>query len=270
MNPQINCARCGSANQPSNTFCGGCGGRLLIKAQAKPETGMSPGRLLAILSAVSGLLISIMLIAFFALGGVDSRGPAALAATASPDAKTGIQPLTDISKAEVPTPAYYLREAKQYLARGTAEYNYNQALSLLRGVPITAPEYKEAQGLIRETEPRLAKLKQAQELAEAKVKQARLPELRETLKNSYLASVERNNPHLNYIGAKLTKINGGYALWATHEFFTQYTFSAGSEAREVNAWIDANRTELNEAGIIRVGVMGRGGFASSSWFDLKR
>lgn len=52
------------------------------------------------------------------------------------------------------------------------------------------------------------------------------------------------NPRLNYIQSKTTKMKGGYALWATHEFFTQYSFSSGNDASVVQEWIDRNRASL--------------------------
>lgn len=167
------------------------------------------------------------------------------------------------------TPSHYLSEAKKYLARDPSEYSFNQALGLLKGVPASAPEFKEAQKLIRETEPRLAQMKRESERQLALERQRRAPELRERLKDNYRNFVAGINPHLNYIGAKLTKTKGGYALWATHEFFTQYTFSAGDDAHQVSAWVGRNREELEQAGIVRVGVMGEGPYASWSYFDVR-
>lgn len=65
------------------------------------------------------------------------------------------------------------------------------------------------------------------------------------------------------------KDRGGYALWATHEFFTQYSFSSGDDASLVQEWIVRNRDRLGDAEIVRVGLMGQGEFASWCYFDVK-
>jgi hypothetical protein len=75
--------------------------------------------------------------------------------------------------------------------------------------------------------------------------------------------------HLNFIESKLTKTKKGYALWATHDFFSQYSLSAGSDAPVIQAWIVQNYGDLKKAGIVRVGLMGKGEYASGSSFELR-
>jgi predicted nucleic acid-binding Zn ribbon protein len=136
--------------------------------------------------------------------------------------------------------------------------DFSSALAQIELIPPTAPEFAEAK-----------KLKPiAQKGAEA-LERERAPQLRETLRIEYESLLSEANPHLNFIGSKLTKIKGGYALWATHEYFSQFTFSIGSDAKIVQSWISLNDTRLRDAGIVRVGVMGRGSYASWNYFDLR-
>jgi hypothetical protein len=167
------------------------------------------------------------------------------------------------------TPARRLAAAKETLKNPPSDYNFTVATNHLTAIPQTADEYKEAQRLLNGLPAAKAQFlrKKAAEDAELKRKQA--PIIREALKGEYENFVSGINPNLNYIGSKVSSTKGGYALWATHEYFSQFTFSIGSDGPQISAWIDRNRARLNEAGIVRVGVMGRGGYASSCWFDLK-
>ena len=135
---------------------------------------------------------------------------------------------------------------------------FSQAIDQLEQIPESAPEYKEAQTLLVTTK----KARQEQRKKDA-------PAQRDVLRLKYERVVQEANPNLNFIQSKFTKIKGGYALWATHEYFSQYTFSIGPDAKVVQEWIGENRTELLDAEIVRVGVMGRGGFSSYAWFDVK-
>jgi hypothetical protein len=94
------------------------------------------------------------------------------------------------------------------------------------------------------------------------------PEQRAQLAAEYEALLKAAMPHLNYIEVQTQKGKGGYTLWGYHEFFTEYTFSAGSDGPAVQEWIRANSAALRDAGIVRVGVHGRGAYASSTWFAV--
>jgi hypothetical protein len=135
---------------------------------------------------------------------------------------------------------------------------FSQAIEQLEQIPESAPEYKEAQTLLVTTK----KAREEQRRKEA-------PAQREILRAKYERLVQEANPNLNFIQSKFTKIKGGYALWATHEYFSQYTFSIGPNAKIVQEWIGENRTELLDAEIVRVGVMGRGGFSGYTYFDVR-
>lgn len=143
-----------------------------------------------------------------------------------------------------------LKKASQHLRVGTPG-ELEMAAELLSEIPPGAPEYKQAESLSK------------------KVAEKRAPALRDRLADDYRNTVASANPHLNYIDKKITKVKGGHALWATHDFFTRYTLSAGNDAHVISAWIDQHSGELREAGIVRVGVMGTGPYASWSHFDIK-
>lgn len=96
--------------------------------------------------------------------------------------------------------------------------------------------------------------------------------LREHLRATFERYMQAANSHLNFIKVKLKSKGGknGDALFAVHTYFTQYTFDIGPTAKEVSDWIDAYRTELNQAGITRVGVASRDNWSGSTWFDLAK
>jgi len=92
--------------------------------------------------------------------------------------------------------------------------------------------------------------------------------MRRVWANIYQGFVQSENTHLNYIDVKLVKHKRGYTLYATHEYFTQYTFTIGSFGPNVANWIGKSRSSLLECGITRVGVAGRGEYASYAWYDV--
>jgi hypothetical protein len=150
-------------------------------------------------------------------------------------------------------------EARELLAgKNVALNELRRIKDRLEAIPAAAPQYKQAQTLLADVRRRLP--------AGERVAS---DSLRERLRDSYQSTVAEANPHLNFVGSKITTIKGGYALWAVHEFFTQYTFSAGDDAHIVSRWIDDHRSDLKEANVIRVGVMGKGPYASYCWFDIK-
>ena len=95
-------------------------------------------------------------------------------------------------------------------------------------------------------------------------------QLRETLSAEYHTLIAEQYSHLNAVGSKTTKTKRGYGLWATHEFFGRYTFSAGRQAHIIDQWVFANRIRLQQAEINQVGVMSsdRPFGDSSCWFDV--
>ena len=64
-------------------------------------------------------------------------------------------------------------------------------------------------------------------------------------------------------------MKGGFALYAYHEFFNEYEFSAGDDAKLIQAWAGMHSRDLSKFQIVRVGVMGRGAYSSGTWYDLK-
>jgi hypothetical protein len=143
--------------------------------------------------------------------------------------------------------------------------NFSSARIELGFIPADAPEYAEAGRLL----PDIRKGVVAEEREQKKRERERIPQLRDGLRQEYEQLLADANPHMNFIGSKITKIKGGYALWATHEYFSQYTFALGDDAKFVQRWITDNEARLREAEIVRVGVMGRGSYASRNYFDLR-
>lgn len=76
------------------------------------------------------------------------------------------------------------------------------------------------------------------------------------------------NPQLNYVDVKIQKAGKGYAIFATHEYFTRYTMSAGPDAEVCEEFIQLTREELRAANIVRVGYWGRGPYSSGVWLDV--
>jgi hypothetical protein len=59
------------------------------------------------------------------------------------------------------------------------------------------------------------------------------------------------------------------AIYCQHELFGQYTFSSGQLARDVQAFITEWHSELRELRINRVGVYGRGEYATGVWYTVE-
>lgn len=68
---------------------------------------------------------------------------------------------------------------------------------------------------------------------------------RENLTREYQAFLHDTNPHLNYIEGRVTKVKGGYALWGSHTYFSQYSFTIGPLGPNVSAWITAIGAPFN-------------------------
>jgi len=101
------------------------------------------------------------------------------------------------------------------------------------------------------------------------IPERRPAELRRDLAAEYSDIIAAANPHLNFIKQKTTKVKGGYAIWAVHEYFTSSTFSIGEDAKLAQAWISRNHAELKRAGIVRVGVQNTSGWLGSCWFEVQ-
>lgn len=225
-----NCRACGTLNLSTDTYCAACGERL--------SRAWSTGTQVLIGMAVIGAVI---------LGNI------AFAVWVQP--KPARQPpgASVTVKAE-PTTHDHLERAQGLLKTK----DYKAVLHELTFIVKGAPEFAEAKQL----EAAALKGIQAEKIEQA-------PKLRQTLRYEYQVLISTANPHLNFIDTKLTKVKGGYALWATHEYFSQFTFSIGGNGPLVSKWIDENHNTLSDAEIVRVGVMGRGSYAGSVWFDVR-
>ena len=136
--------------------------------------------------------------------------------------------------------------------------DFHEAERQISQIPSSAVEYKEAQNL-------LPVIKQGV----AAQKRAMAPRLREQLAAEYRQLVADANPHLNFVESRITKIKGGYALWATHDFFSQYSLSSGDDAKVIQEWIYRNEQRLEDSEVVRVGLMGRGPYSSWVYFNVK-
>jgi len=74
---------------------------------------------------------------------------------------------------------------------------------------------------------------------------------------------------VNYIETSISKQKGGYALFASHEYFGRYTFSIGGTSKVLEEWIDNNRNALHHAKIVRVGVRDKQDYGGSVWFNVE-
>jgi hypothetical protein len=93
-------------------------------------------------------------------------------------------------------------------------------------------------------------------------------DMRETLRVSYEEMLSRSMPHLNFIRAKVIKGQNGYELYGVHSYFSRYSFDIGHLAKDVRAWMLPNRSVLEYAGIVRVGVKDAD-YGGATWFNVK-
>lgn len=93
--------------------------------------------------------------------------------------------------------------------------------------------------------------------------------LSEQLRRSYEAHITRANPHLHGVGSKLTELPGGYALWATHEYFNHQSLNLKEESTTVQRWIENHSQELKQARITRIGLMSARESLGASWYDIQ-
>jgi hypothetical protein len=167
---------------------------------------------------------------------------------------TSDYPPSKVTSSPNPTSHDHLVWAKNAIATK----DYLEAEKQLNLIPSDAPEYKEVQTLRATTKRGLES--QKREMA---------PKIREELAQDYRQLVTDANPHLNFVDSKITKTKGGFALWATHDFFSQYSLSSGDDSAVIQEWISRNRRRLGDAGIVRVGLMGKGPYSSWVYFDVK-
>jgi hypothetical protein len=101
--------------------------------------------------------------------------------------------------------------------------------------------------------------------------ETRPPELlRSDIASDYVQMIDTSRRGFyNHVTAKTSKTKGGYTLYAYHEFFNEYEFSAGDFAHDVQKWIRENGAKLRKAGIVKVGVHGTGPYSSGVWYSTK-
>jgi double zinc ribbon protein len=257
---KVLCPYCRVLTRSDRALCSHCGRNLPGQsvAQSRQETATresyfnTPERKAWL---IGGILVGIILIAFASQMAERDRARSTTTSAPAGSAPQTSQPATAANK---PTSKDLLERAKTNVFAGANTERLTYAKTDLELIPANALEYKEAQKLLAQL-PGLMKDADAREVND----------MRNRLKDSYLELIQKENSHYNYIEAKLTKSGKGFALWAIHEFFGQYEFSAGNDAHVVQLWINQNKQALERTGIVRVGLMGKGAYAGSSYFDLK-
>lgn len=278
------CPRCEHANVLNSAYCNRCGSPLSRPSQAAvasepasttggPPTPFSikaPARFWAravdqwdsygnikyLLVGFVGLVLFVSVLSALSKSTEDSasssnRAPTSQASPGKPAATPSAV------KSEPSTSAEILAKAKELWQGAITEANLRDAKDYLELIRKEDKEYREAQKLKANVEKQLLRLRSSQ---------AEL--LRTSLSEQLRSLMEIANPHYNFIKAKVTKSGKGYAIWATHEFFNQYSFSAGDEARLVREWMVQRRNELDKAKIVKVGVMGEGPYSSLCWLEV--
>ena len=84
------------------------------------------------------------------------------------------------------------------------------------------------------------------------------------LKDELLKVCELAAPHYNFIKAQ----QRGNGLFCVHDFYNQYSLSAGNDAKLIGAFVSEWSQELRHLKIKRVGVYGTGEYASGQWFNV--
>ena len=91
---------------------------------------------------------------------------------------------------------------------------------------------------------------------------------KEEIADLWRLTVATQNPHLNYVDVKIQKSGKGFAIYATHDYFTQYTMSAGPDAQLCHEFVQLTREELAAAKVVRVGFWGKGPYSRGCWLDV--
>jgi len=152
------------------------------------------------------------------------------------------------------------------LAEGTASPSefLEAANAALRYSDGGSADFRTASRYLEYIGPKDSVYKEAQALAQD-IKKMRL----DALATSYRKLLAEQDPSYNWIQVKTEKTGGGYALWGVHEFYTEYSFSAGSLGPAVYAWMDLHHSDIMDAKVRRVGVRGIGEYATRIWFKVE-
>lgn len=222
----------------------------------QPKSGINTGAKIA-LGVIIGSCV-VMGGCFACAGLIYNNSKQDWAASNSNSNSTPAKPPTKPAESSVPvTAADKLAQGRKMVESNTAWHDLLRAKEYLSDIPPAVPEYAEAKRLLYQLEPKLRK-------AEAQEAGA----LRERLAQSFKQTIAEANPHLNFISSRVTKVKGGYAIWAVHEFFSQYTLSVGDDAKIASAWWPSNYEELRRTYVVQVGFWGSGAFGSRCWLVI--
>jgi hypothetical protein len=255
------CSSCGKQNPPDAKFCNECAKPMVQAPPLLPEAPvpLTPkpvskvfylGLGFFLFCAIGIILIAVQVNKFKSRQAVEDQSKLNGGDVVSPTQ----------SKSQTPTEA--LKEAKEILKTKDAEDRRFYVYTLLNEIPAEAPEYKEAQQLLKPLSAKIA-------LAQKRKDEKDAPILRDQLLQSYKSSFANANPYLNFIKSKMTKEKNGYSLWLIHSMFTQSSFDVGDMAYVVNQWINENRNELYKASIVKVGLRNESGYLGTCWLEIK-
>jgi hypothetical protein len=244
----MRCPYCGAGNLDDARFCDGCRAALM----ASPGPGPAQNKMSTATKWVIGIIGSVVVLAAFrAINETSPRGNEQTQPRTAP-----ISPSSSSLKAL--TASERLAEGRRMAENYSASRDLLKAKEYLSQIPASAAEYADAKRLINQLETKIRK-------AEA----LELPRLRESLAESYRQTVATANSHLNFISSKTTRVKGGYAIWAVHEFFSQFTLSMGGDAKTAQAWISTNYSDLKKTQIRQVGFWGSGAYGSRCWLTIE-
>jgi hypothetical protein len=93
-------------------------------------------------------------------------------------------------------------------------------------------------------------------------------QMRDTPGQRYVEEMRKVNDHYNGIQYQLVKVRSGYRLYAVHAFYNHLEFEAGPQGPTTQRFINSHYRELKDAGIVSVGVHGRGEYATGVWLNV--
>jgi hypothetical protein len=248
----MNCSRCTSPNPPGAQFCLQCGSRFAeaVLAPPTPSQSIQKRPIPWVLKIILGALVAF--VALLWIGGIllTMRSPKSQVNSAQSMAVVPISSPINVTSSK------RLEYAINLSKEAYDQDKYQGAIDHLSWISTKDPEYPEAVKLKAKLMNRLNQERNNPE------------PIRARLKDSYELMISAAKPNYNFIKVSVSKSKGGYTLWASHAYFSQFSFDLGGFAGQVQGWIGQNREDLVKAGIRRVGVRGDGGYSTSTWFNV--
>lgn len=92
---------------------------------------------------------------------------------------------------------------------------------------------------------------------------------REALRESYQTYMAETYPQLRNIGATIEKTEKGYALWATHEYFSQESLQQAGDAEAVRRWLEKDLRAVKQLKLEQVGLKSTRASLGSTAFEIE-